>query len=160
VVGAICLILAFYSFQTLPINYAGVALILLAIILFIAEIKIVSHGLLTIGGIISLFLGGLMLIDTVDPALQVSKSVLVTVAVLVGIIVVVVVWLVVRASRKRPFVGNEGMIGKLAEVRPNGFVYVDGALWRAVTDEELEVGSQVRIIGVDALKLKVTKADS
>lgn len=155
VVGAICLILALYSLSTLPVNYAGVALILLAVILFIAEIKVVSHGLLTIGGVISLFLGGLMLIDTVDPALRVSKSVLITVVVLVGVTAALVIWLVVRAARNRPFIGNEGMIGKIAEVRKGGLVYVDGALWKAEGVEMLDVGAKVEIIGVDSLTLKV-----
>lgn len=160
VVGAICLILSFYAFQTLPINYAGLALIILAVILFIAEIKIISHGLLTIGGLISFFLGGLMLIDTVDPTLKISKSVLITVVVCVGVAVMLAAWLVWKAARRQPFVGQEGMIGKIAEVRPNGFVYVDGALWRAISDEELEVGSNVKIVSVNKLTLKVKKTDS
>ena len=78
VFGAICLLLDFYSFEMLPVNYAGVALSRLAIILFIVEIKVVSHGLLTIGGLISLFFGGLMLVDTVDPALKMSLSFLIS----------------------------------------------------------------------------------
>jgi membrane-bound serine protease (ClpP class) len=160
VVGAISLILAFYAFQTLPINYAGLALIILAMILFIAEIKIVSHGMLTVGGIISFFLGGMMLVDTVDPALKISMSVLITVVVCFGLAVIVAGWLVLKASRRQPFVGQEGMVGKIAEVRPNGFVYVDGALWKAISDEELEVGSNVKIVSVDKLTLKVKRTDS
>ena len=160
VVGAISLILAFYSFQTLPINYAGLALIILAIILFIAEIKIVSHGMLTVGGVISFFLGGMMLVDTADPALGISISLLITMVVTVGLILLLVSWLVVKASRGRPAVGWEGMIGKTAEVRPNGFVYVDGALWKAVSGEELEVGEMVEIVDVDKLLLKVKRTDS
>ncbi|MEA1980707.1 MAG: nodulation protein NfeD [candidate division Zixibacteria bacterium] len=160
VVGAISLILAFYSFQALPINYAGVALILLAIILFIAEIKIISHGLLTIGGLISFFLGGLMLIDTVDPNLQISMSVLITVVVVVGLAVVGATWLVIKAARNKPFIGIEGMAGKIAEVRKNGFVYVDGALWKAESDDSLNVGEKVEIISLDKLILKVKKINS
>ncbi|HWR82995.1 MAG TPA: nodulation protein NfeD [Candidatus Deferrimicrobium sp.] len=160
VVGAISLILAFYSFQTLPINYAGLALIILAILMFIAEIKVISHGLLTIGGLISFFLGGLMLVDTVDPALRVSKSVLLTVVTCIGTAVFLAGWLVLKASRSRPFIGQEGMIGKIAEVRPNGFVYVDGALWRAVSDEPLEVGGRVEVVEIDKLTLKVRKTKS
>jgi len=160
VVGAISLILAFYAFQTLPINYAGLALILLAMLLFIAEIKIISHGLLTVGGIISFFLGGMMLVDTVDPALKISMSVLITVVVCFGLAVILAGWLVLKASRRQPFVGQEGMVGKIAEVRPNGFVYVDGALWKAISDDELEVGSNVKIVSVDKLTLKVKRMDS
>ncbi len=160
VVGAISLILAFYAFQTLPINYAGLALIILAMILFIAEIKIISHGLLTVGGVISFFLGGMMLIETVDPSLQISKSVLITVVICVGIAVMLTAWLVWKAARHRPFIGQEGLVGKIAEVRPNGFVYVDGALWKAISDEELEVGINVKIVSVDKLTLKVKRTDS
>ncbi len=160
VVGAISLILAFYAFQTLPINYAGLSLIILAMLLFIAEIKIVSHGLLTIGGLISFFLGGMMLIDTVDPTLKISKSVLITIVICIGVAVMLAAWLVWKAARHRPFIGQEGMVGKIAEVRPNGFVYVDGALWRAISDEELEVGSKVEIVGVDNLTLTVKRRDS
>ncbi len=157
VVGAIALILAFYSFQTLPINYAGLALIILAAILFIAEVKIVSHGLLTIGGVISLFLGGLMLIDTVDPSLRISKSVLISMVAFIGVCVFLVSWLVVKASKHRPFTGNEGMIGRIGEVRNGGFVFVEGALWKAESDEPFEVGSKVEIIGANNLLLKVKK---
>ncbi|MEA3296562.1 MAG: nodulation protein NfeD [candidate division Zixibacteria bacterium] len=162
VVGAISLILAFYAFQTLPINYAGLALILLAILLFIAEVKIVSHGLLTIGGLISFFLGGLMLIDTVDPNLQISISVLVTMVICISAAVTVAAWLVIKAARNKPFIGNEGMIGKIAEVRKQDLVFVNGALWKAVSEggDDLEPGSIVEITGVDKLTLKVRKANS
>jgi len=160
VVGAICLIMAFYASSVLPINYAGVALILLSIILFIAEVKIPSAGMLTVGGVISLFLGGLMLIDTVDPTLQISKSLLVTVVIIVGVIAGLVGWLVVKAAKRQPFTGNEGLIGKIAEVRKQGFVYVDGALWQMACNEEVEPGTRVEVIGVDKLILKVRKQTS
>jgi membrane-bound serine protease (ClpP class) len=136
------------------------ALIILGILLFIAEIKIISHGLLTIGGLISFFLGGMMLIDTLDPALRISKSVLITVVVCIGVAVLLAGFLVLKAARRKPFIGQEGLVGKIAEVRPNGFVYVDGALWRAISDQELEVGSKVEIVSVDKLTLKVKKMNS
>ena len=161
VVGAISLILAFYAFQTLPINYAGLALIILAILLFIAEVKVMSHGLLTIGGLISFFLGGLMLVDTVDPSLRVSFSVLITLALLVTVCAALAAWLVIRAHRRQPFIGNEGMIGKDAEVRNEDLVYVDGALWKAKTTDggELIVGGVVKIVSVDKLTLIVKKPE-
>ena len=161
VVGAISLILAFYAFQTLPINYAGLALIILAILLFIAEVKVMSHGLLTIGGLISFFLGGLMLVDTVDPSLRVSLSVLITLALLVTVCAALAAWLVIRAHRRQPFTGDEGMIGKDAEVRNEDLVYVDGALWKAKTTDggELIVGSVVKIVSVDKLTLIVKKTE-
>jgi membrane-bound serine protease (ClpP class) len=157
VVGAISLILAFYAFQTLPINYAGVALIVLGIILFIAEVKVISHGILTIGGLVSIFFGGLMLVDTVDPDLRISKSFLFTVVIAIGIVVGLVGWLVVRAAKNKPFIGREGLVGKHAEVRTNGQVYVDGALWKAECDTPLAQGDKVEIVAVDSLTLKVKK---
>ena len=155
VVGAISLILAFYASSVLPVSYAAIGLILLAIVLFIAEIKITSHGLLTIGGLISLFLGGMMLIRTSNPALQVSKAVLFTVTGLVGVSLGIIIFLVVRVSRKRVFIGNDSLIGKIAVVKPTGLVYVEGALWKADSDEELQVGAKVEVIEVHDLTLKV-----
>ncbi len=160
VVGVISLILAFYAFQTLPINYAGLALVLLAAALFIAEIKIVSHGLLTVGGVISLFFGGLMLIDTVDPALGISMSFLIGMVIFVGAAVFLVTWLVIKAQKNRPIVGNEGLIGQTGEMRTGGYVYVEGALWKIDSAEEYETGSKVEITAVDGLKLKVRKLNS
>ncbi len=160
VVGAICLILAFYAFQTLPINYAGVALIVLAAILFIAEIKVVSHGILTIGGLISLFFGGVMLIDTADPSMEISKSVLLTVVLCVGAAVGLASYLVIKAAKRRPFIGNEGLVGKIGHVKDDGFVYVEGALWKALSDERLEKDDAVEVLSVDGLTLKVKKITS
>ncbi|HUV31259.1 MAG TPA: nodulation protein NfeD [Acidobacteriota bacterium] len=160
VVGTISLLLAFYASQTLPINYAGVGLILLSIVFFIAEIKVVSHGLLTIGGIISFFLGGLMLVDTVDPELKVSMSLLITLAALVGLIMSVVLYLIVKAARNRPFIGHEGFVGKKAEVRRAGYVYLNGALWAAECDEPLEAGMKVEVTGIENLTLKVKRIQS
>jgi membrane-bound serine protease (ClpP class) len=157
VVGGICLILAFYSFQTLPINWAGVALIVLAIILFIAEIKVISHGMLTIGGIVSLFLGGLMLIDTVDPTLRVSTSVLITVALAIGTLAFILLFLVVRAARNKPFLGKHSLIGKTAQVRADGYVHLNGALWKIVSDESLAEGTAVEVVDMDQLTLKVKR---
>ncbi|MDH4156351.1 MAG: nodulation protein NfeD [candidate division Zixibacteria bacterium] len=160
VVGAISLILAFYAFQTLPINYAGLALIMLGIILFIAEVKVISHGILTIGGIISMFFGGLMLVDTVDPNLAVSKSILITVVVCVGVVVALAAWLVIKAARHQPYVGREGMIGKTAVVKQDNLVYVNGALWKMESAEDLAVGDKVEIISVAKMVLKVKKLNS
>lgn len=157
VVGTISLILALYSFQTLPINYAGVILILLAAIMFIAEIKVVSHGLLTVGGLISLFFGGIMLVDTVDPNLRVSLTVIITVVGFIGLLLSIVLYLLIRDSHLKPFIGNEGMTGKIAEGRRNGMVYVDGALWKAECDLEITEGDKFEIIDVDNLLLKVKK---
>jgi len=162
VVGAISLLLALYAFQTLPINYTGVALILLAIILFIAEIKVVSHGILTIGGVIAFFLGGLMLVDSVDPALRVSMTTLITVTIVVGVAFAVVIWLVIKAHGRKVVVGNEGMIGQLAEVRRPDMVHIEGALWKARTEDRqaLTPGDTVEVVAVQGLTLIVRKTNS
>ena len=159
VVGAICLILAFYSFQTLPINYAGLALIVLAVILFIAEIKIVSHGVLTVGGLIAFFFGGIMLVDTVDPDLQISRSLLITMVALIALVMALVIWLVAKAHGRQVFVGDEGMIGKQAVVRQKDMVYVDGALWKFESADSLNIGDKVAIVAVESLTLKVKKIE-
>ena len=159
VVGAICLILAFYGMQTLPINVAGLALIILAIALWIAEIKIVSHGLLFFGGLVSFFFGGLMLVDTVDPALKVSLSFLITLTLALGVVFGIVVWLIIRSYRSRVTSGREGMIGKIAKVKTSDLVYVDGALWQAVGEQPLVPGTKVQIVAVDGLTLKVKTPD-
>ena len=94
--------------QALPINYAGLALIILAIILFLLEIKVTSYGMLTIGGVIALILGGLMLVDSPEPTLQVSKSIVITVAVCIAAFLVFAVGFVVRSYRKQVTTGFEG----------------------------------------------------
>lgn len=157
VVGAISLILAFYGMQTLPINVAGLALIILAIVLWVAEIKVVSHGLLFVGGVVAFFFGGLMLVDSVDPALQISLSFLIWFTMIMAALFGLVAWLVIRAHRRTVAIGDEGMPGKLAEVRTQGMVYVDGALWKAECDEELVQGEKVEIVSVDKLLLKVKR---
>lgn len=156
VVGAISLILAFYSFQTLPVNWAGVLLIVLAFVLFIAEIKIVSFGLLTVGGVISLILGGAMLIDTADPALRVSTSILATVGVLVLFTLLLIGWVVTRTTRGKSATGPEGLIGKVGPVKGNGFVFIEGALWRYRATQPVAEGSLIRVEQIDGLTLIVT----
>lgn len=157
VVGVIAIIIILYSSQTLPYNVAGVVLILFSFALFIAEIKVVSHGILAVGGLVAFFLGGTMLFDSVDPTLQVSKSLLLVIVGTIGVLLAIVMTLVIRDRTRKPAVGNEGMIGLTAEVRTNGLVYVKGALWKAESDETLVQGDKVTIIQVDNLLLKVKK---
>jgi membrane-bound serine protease (ClpP class) len=163
VIGGISLILAFFAFQSLPINYAGLLLILFGIVLLIAEIKIVSHGILAIGGIVSMSLGSLMLFDAPEVGFRVSWWVIgPTVAATAGLFLFVVT-AGVRALGRPPTTGAEGLVGQTATVRerlgPEGQVMVSGEIWRAVAEgEPLEPGAQVRIIAVDGLTLKVAKA--
>ena len=98
-----------------------------------------------------------MLIDTVDPSLRISKSVLISMVAFIGVCVFLVSWLVIKASKHRPFTGNEGMIGRVGEVRTGGFVFVEGALWKAESDEPIEIGSKVEVTSANNLLLKVKK---
>jgi membrane-bound serine protease (ClpP class) len=161
VVGGICIILAFYGMRTLPINYAGVLLLIFAITLFILEIKIVSHGLLTIGGVISIIIGGMMLINTSDPDLRISRVIIVAVALVIGGFVLLAFTLAYKARVAKPTTGKEGLIGETGVVKSkidvNGYVAVAGELWEAVADEVIEEGEQIEVMEVKNLKLKVRK---
>jgi len=160
VIGAISLVLAFYSFQTLPVNYAGLLLIALAIIFFIAEIKVTSYGMLSIGGLISLILGSIMLFEN----MRVSLKLMMPTVALVGGFFVVVATLAFRAYRSRPKSGAEGLLGEIGVVKqridPEGLVFVHGEYWRAVAPEPIEEGEKVRVEGMDGLVLKVQKAQN
>lgn len=161
VVGAICIIVALFAMQTLPINYAGLALIILAIVLFLLEIKVTSYGMLTVGGIVSLFLGGLMLIDSPEPTLRISLSVIITVTLCVAAFLVFAVGHVIKSYRKQVTTGYEGLIGQIGKVAERidreGMVYIAGALWKAVADEAIEKGAPVKIVSGQHQILKVEK---
>ena len=158
VIGAISLILAFYSFQTLPVNYAGLLLIALAIIFFIAEIKVASYGILSLGGIVSLTLGSIMLFEDVGVSLRLMAPTIV----LIGGFFVIVSTLAFRAYHSKPQSGVEGLIGEVGVVQkpidPEGLVFVHGEYWRAVSGEKLEPGEMVTVEQVTGLVLKVKKA--
>ncbi|MFO7599467.1 MAG: nodulation protein NfeD [Candidatus Desulfacyla sp.] len=157
VIGAISLILAFFSFQTLPVNYAGLLLILLAIILFIAEVKVASYGILSIGGLISLTLGSIMLFEDVGVSLRLMLPTIL----LIGGFFVVVAGLAFRAYHARPMGGAEGLLGEIGEVRepiaPEGLIFVHGEYWRAVSEDRLEPGDKAEVTGVKGLILTVRK---
>jgi membrane-bound serine protease (ClpP class) len=166
ILGGICLILAFYAFQTLPINYAGLLLILLAVVLFIAEAMVVSHGILTVGGIVSMLLGSIMLIDTPVPYMRISLSAIFGATAATAGFFVFLVGAAVRAQRGKPQTGKEGLMGTVGVARtrlqPDGLVFVQGAIWSAEATGAVEVGEQVEVVAIDGLKLKVqrVKADS
>ena len=159
VVGGISLILAFFAMQTLPVNYAGVALILFSIILFIAEIKIISHGILTIGGIVSLIIGSLMLFETPDPALRVSWSVLVPAVAVTSLFFITVIAIAVKAQLKKPQGGQDGLVGEegeaVTDVLEEGSVLIHGEYWSAVSDVPVKKGTKVRVIRAEHLKIKI-----
>ncbi len=159
VVGAISLILAFFAFQTLPVNYAGILLIALALILFILEMKVTSYGLLSVGGIISLFLGSLMLFEGDAPEMRLSWRVLIPTVIMVSGFFVAVAGLVFRSQISKPRTGDKGLIGEVGVVKerlaPGGKIFVHGELWNAEAPEAIEAGAKVRVTGVDHLVLKV-----
>ncbi len=160
VIGAISLILAFFAFQTLPVNYAGLLLIVLAIILFIAEVKVTSYGILSIGGLISLTIGSIMLFEDVGVSLRLMMPTIV----LVGGFFVVVASLAYRAYRTRPKGGSEGLLGEVGLVKeridPEGLVFVHGEYWHAESKEKLDPGEKIEVVGVHGLILRVKKAIS
>ena len=159
VLGAIALILALYAFQQLPINYAGVLLILLAIVMFIAEIKVVSHGVLTAGGIAAMILGSMMLIDTPAPYMRISVGAIVGTAATTAAFFLFVVGAGVKALRTRTKTGMEGLVGEIGVVRtrlaPRGQIFLSGELWNAESEGEMEPGASVRVTGMDGLTLRV-----
>ncbi len=161
VVGGIFLILAFYALQVLPVNYAGLALILFAIILFIAEIKVVSHGLLAVGGIISLFLGSLMLFRSPAEYMRLSLSVIIPAVLVTSAFFIFAATMAIRARLKKPTTGLEGLIGETGitstSLAPEGKVSIHGEFWNATSDGNIEKGEKVQVIGVTNLRLRVKK---
>jgi membrane-bound serine protease (ClpP class) len=162
VAGAISLILAFYALQTLPINYAGLMLIILAIGLFIAEAFITSHGVLGVGGAVAMLFGSLMLIDSPEPSLRISWTVIIPVVAASALLFIVTVTVAVRAHRGKVDTGKEGLIGMQAEARTDigadGQVHMRGENWNARSDEPIRKGEKVTVIAVEGLRLKVKKA--
>ena len=161
VIGSISLILALYAMQTLPINYAGLLLILFGVILFIAEINVMSYGLLSISGVVSIFLGSTMLIDSDDPALQISRTILYPTLALSVILSLGIVLLATRTRSLKKLGGIEGMIGETGLVKealnPQGRVLVHGELWEAEADNPINEGERVQVDLVEGLRIKVSK---
>ena len=162
IVGVIALVLAFYSFHMLPVNYAGLSLIVFGIILFLLEIKIVSHGLLAIGGALSLLIGSLMLIRT-SSTLEFVRISRVAIFTSVGISVFFFLGIIgmgLRAQRQKPVTGIDGIIGKtgisLEPLSPVGTVQIYGEIWRAITvGGDIGKGEKVQVVGLDNLTLHV-----
>jgi len=164
VLGGISLLLAIFAFQILPINYVGLILILLAIVLFILEVKVHSFGALSIGGIIAMLIGSTMLINAPIPELKPSLKFIIPVALGVSLIFIFLVFLVVQAHRRKVATGKEGLIGEIGlaqtDLNPSGKVFVHGELWQAEADEFIPIGAKVKVGRVEAnLSLKVTKAN-
>jgi membrane-bound serine protease (ClpP class) len=163
VVGGIFLILAFYALQMLPVNYAGLALILFAIILFIAEIKVVSHGLLAVGGVISLLLGSMMLFQSPVEYMRVSLSVIIPAVMVSAAFFIFAVTKAIHARLQKPTTGMEGLVGETGIATTNisqeGKVSIHGEFWNVISDQNIERGEKVQVIGIANLKLKVKKIE-
>lgn len=161
VVGVISLVLAFMSFQTLPVDYAGLALIGLAMVLFILEIKVPSHGVLTVGGVVSMLLGSLMLFDTAEPSMQVSLGLIIFAVLLTALFFAFAVGMGLRAQAMRVATGSEGLIGERGEARslldPLGKVAVHGEIWKAESagGVRIEAGAAIEVVETAGLRLRV-----
>jgi membrane-bound serine protease (ClpP class) len=165
VVGVISIIIAFYSLHTLPVNYAGLALIIVGVILFLLEIKITSYGLLSIGGLISLLLGSIMLIDSESSLefVSVSWSVIIPTVILTALFFTFAVGMGIKAQKRRPVSGAEGIVGEagvaLSDLNPDGQVRVHGEIWSATSVEgKIKKGSPVTVERVNNLRLTVRKS--
>ena len=160
VMGGICLILAFYAFQTLPVNYAGLLLIILAIILFILEVKIISHGVLTIGGIISMVIGSIMLFESPAPFMKLSLYVILPAAIITALFFSLTLGLAFKAFKRKPVTGSEGLLGgegvaSTDITKDGGMVLLHGERWSAYSDEPISKGEKVKVEAVSGLKVKV-----
>jgi membrane-bound serine protease (ClpP class) len=160
VVGVIFMLLGLYSVSVLPVSWAGVALIFVALMLFILEVKVTSYGLLTVGGVISFVLGSLMLFDGPIPAMRVSMGVVLPTAVVVAAVTGFLLTRVLSAHRERPMTGREGLIGDkgraITEIAPEGKVAVHGEYWDGrSTGAAIPAGSTVRVVAVDGRRIDV-----
>jgi len=162
VVGGISLVLAFFAFQILPINIAGLLLILLGIGLFIAEAKVQGFGILGIGGGVALFIGSIMLIKSPDPSMRPSLSLVTATVIGITVIVLFLIYLIARAIKEKPMTGVEGMIGEEGEVFTpikggKGKVFVHGEIWNAESEQDLEKGEPVVVKDVRGMTLIVER---
>ena len=159
IVGAISLILAFYAFQSLPVNYAGMLLFLLGIVFFVLEASVTSYGLLAIGGVIAMFIGSVMLIKSDAEFFQISWAVILPVVTLASAFTLLVIGTGINALRRRPATGREEMVGLVGIARtalaPDGQLAVHGELWEAVSEQPVSAGEEAEVTAVDGLRLRV-----
>ncbi len=165
VVGGMCVIIGLFALQTLPINYAGLLLILLGLGLFVTELFIVSGGLLTLGGAVAFTIGSMMLIDSPYPFLRISLYAIIPAVIATGAFVLFAVGYALKAQKRRTSTGNQGMIGERGHARTavdaqGGSVIVHGEYWNATSETAIEPGTPVRVLEVDGLRLQVESLDS
>ena len=161
VAGGICLLLAFFAFQVLPVSYAGILLILFGLGLLVLEVKVTSFGLLGVGGVISLFLGSMMLIDSPLPEMQIGLRLIAPVTLGISSVLLFLVSLAVKTQRARPVTGSTSMVDEIGyaitAIAPGGTgqVRTHGEIWNATADEPIAEGSPVRVTAIDGLRLRV-----
>jgi membrane-bound serine protease (ClpP class) len=163
IAGAICLLLGLASLQTLPFNYAGLALLILSILLFVSEIYLTSYGLLTIGGITSFILGALLLFNTPESDVRVGLSVILSAALAIGLFFLYIGYYLVKAQRSTMSTGLEGLLGKegvaTTDIENVGKIFIHGEYWNAESDQAIPKGNKVEVVEVKAnFRLKVKKA--
>jgi membrane-bound serine protease (ClpP class) len=161
VLGTFCLILFLFAAQIIPVNWAGVLLILLAVGLFAAEAKVHSYGLLTVTGLAAMMLGAFMLVDSPFKEMRVPLRTLIPAAVVMGAGTIALVRLVIQAQRRRPVTGDAGLLGQHGvadtDLAPEGWIRVFGERWRAMAEAPISSGEKVTVVGMDGLTLKVRK---
>ena len=164
IVGAISLILAFYSLQSLPVNYAGVFLVLLGILFLVLEITVTSFGILAIGGVISMILGSILLMNEEFPFYQISWTVILPMVTIAVAFTFLVVGFGVRALRKRTTTGSEGMIGQRGwaktNLTPKGKIIIHGEMWDGISEEPVDAGHPIEVTHIDGLTLHVKPAST
>lgn len=162
--GALSLVLAFFAFQTLPINYTGVGLIILGIAMFVMEVLTPTYGPLTLGGIVAMTLGSLMLLNTNVPFLQISKSIIIAAVGTTAAFFLFALGAVIKAMKRKPATGKEGLIGEIGTAESDinsieGKVFIHGEYWNAESSEMIKEGEKVEVLEVERLKLKVKKKE-
>lgn len=162
VVGAISFIMGCVSLQILPFNYAGLALLVLAISLFVAELYVTSYGLLALAGVVSFAIGGILLFRTPESDLGVGFDVVISMAFILGAFFILVAYFLIRAQRLAPATGVEALIGQhgyaVTEVGATGKVFVSGEYWNAESEEPISVGEKVEVLALkEGMRLKVKK---
>jgi len=165
-IGVICIILGLYAFSVLPTNYAGLALIVVSIVLFILDLKLNLGGILSLAGIASLIIGSFMLIDTAAPFLQIAKSLIIGISIVVSVFLIIVIRAVYKVHRKKPVTGSIGMVGTIGIVienlNPEGLIKTHGEIWKALSldNKTIKKGNVVKIISVEGLLIHVMQIEN
>jgi membrane-bound serine protease (ClpP class) len=164
VIGAVSLILALYAFQTLPVNYAGLLLILLAVVFFMVEIWVTSYGLLSLAGVICLGLGSMMLFPSPEPALRLSMTIFLPIVVGTSILFTLIAYMAAKSQLAPIRTGLKSMVGEegvaASDIDPEGQVMVRGEFWRAISDEPIKENEKIRVIGTKQMRVVVEKISS